>query len=154
VDEEIRRSKEQELKYDDRKIPSEPDDPLLDEKEDEKEKTDTILEEEIVDINNQSYDSEIEEIIEEEIPVIKASKREKDIFSYLTQKEIDNIVSSIFNDDGDDFANTLEKISECKSYEESAEILKSVFFTYRINPYKREAVSLTNAVSNYFNQGK
>ncbi|MDO8550724.1 MAG: hypothetical protein Q7S39_11325, partial [Ignavibacteria bacterium] len=70
-----------------------------------------------------------------------------------SRKEIDKIVSVIFNDDEDDFANTMEKISECKDYEQASEILKSVFFTYRVNPYKREAVTLTNAVSNYFHQG-
>jgi hypothetical protein len=71
---------------------------------------------------------------------------------FLNQKDVERIVSGIFNDDEDDFISTLEKISECDNYEQAAEILKSVFFTYKINPYKKEAVTLTNSVSNYFDQ--
>ena len=112
-----------------------------------------ILEEEIIENVEKENELEIEELIEEDIPVSKEIKREKDIFSFLSKKEIDKIISLIFNDDEDDFTNTMEKISECIGYEQASEILKSVFFTYRVNPYKREAVTLTNAVSNYFHQG-
>ncbi|MEJ2195435.1 MAG: hypothetical protein P8X73_11340 [Ignavibacteriaceae bacterium] len=45
-----------------------------------------------------------------------------------------------------------EKISECGSYNEATEILKVTFFSYRISPYSKEAVLLTNATSNYFRQ--
>ncbi len=77
---------------------------------------------------------------------------DKDLFSFLSEREIDKIVSSIFNDDREDFANTMEKISECTSYDQSTDILKGLFLTYRVNPYSKEAVMLTNAVSNYFDQ--
>lgn len=127
---------------------------------------DSILEEEILEENIEEPERgiDIEEIIEEDIPVSKENKTEKknsyteerrktkDIFSFLSKKEIDKIISIIFNDDGDDFANTMEKISECRNYEQASEILKSVFVTYHTNPYAREAVTLTNAVSNYFHQ--
>jgi len=112
----------------------------------------TIFEEEIIDNEIEEKGNEIEEIIEKEIPPVKGNKVEKDLLSFLSKKEIEKIVSIIFNEDGDDFANTMEKISECSNYEQASEILKSVFFTYRINPYTREAVALTNAVSNYFHQ--
>ena len=82
----------------------------------------------------------------------KLRKKNKDIFNFLSSKDIEKIVSSVFNDDREDFANTLEKLNECSSYDEATEILKSVFLTYRINPYSRDAVNLTNAVSNYFEQ--
>lgn len=75
----------------------------------------------------------------------------KDLSSYLTNKETDRIVSDIFNEDRDDFVITIEKITECRNYEEATEILKTVFLSSRINPFSREAVVLTNAVSNYFN---
>jgi len=125
---------------------------LIDEIE-EKDIQEPILEEEIIENEETEIRIENEELIEEYIPTAKEVKREKDIFSFLSRKEIDKIVSVIFNDDEDDFANTMEKISECKDYEQASEIIKSVFFTYRVNPYKREAVTLTNAVSNYFHQG-
>ena len=77
---------------------------------------------------------------------------DKDLFSFLSEREIDKIVSGIFNEDREDFANTMEKISECNSYDQSTDILKGLFLTYRVNPYSKEAVMLTNAVSNYFDQ--
>jgi len=80
------------------------------------------------------------------------TQKAKDIFVYISDKEIDKIVSNIFNEDRDDFATTMEKIAECSSYEEATEILKGVFFTYRVNPYSRDAITLTNAVSKYFEQ--
>ncbi|MEJ2618134.1 MAG: hypothetical protein P8Z35_24465, partial [Ignavibacteriaceae bacterium] len=79
-------------------------------------------------------------------------KRDKDIFSYLTDKEIERIVGNVFNDDRDDFASTMEKITESSSYEEATEILKSVFKSYNVNPYAKDAITFTNSVSNYFEQ--
>jgi len=75
----------------------------------------------------------------------------KDLASFLSDKESKRIVSDIFNEDRDDFITTIEKIQECHSYDEATEILKTVFLSSRINPFSREAVVLTNAVSNYFN---
>lgn len=79
-------------------------------------------------------------------------KRESDVFAFLSNKEIEKIVESVFNEDREDFVNTLEKIMECTSYDEATEIIKGVFLTYRVNPFSKEAVILTNAVSNYFEQ--
>ncbi len=78
--------------------------------------------------------------------------RNKDIFSYLTDKEIERIVGNVFNDDRDDFASTMEKITESSSYEDATEILKSVFKSYNVNPYSKDAITFTNSVSNYFEQ--
>lgn len=82
-----------------------------------------------------------------------SKKENKEITDFFSEKELNKIVSVIFNEDKDDFYTTLEKIGECQNYDEATEIIKSVFLTYRINPYTREAVMLTNAVANYFNQG-
>lgn len=77
-------------------------------------------------------------------------KSGQDIISFLSKKEIEKIISSIFNDDKDDFATTIEIISECKSYEKATEILRSLYTTYNVNPYSRDAILLTNAVAKYF----
>ena len=98
---------------------------------------------------------EYDENITSNITQVNEEKRndfEKDLFTYLSNKEIEKIVNSVFNDDREDFVSSLEKVMECSSYEEATEILKGVFLTYRVNPYSRDAVVLTNAVSNYFNQ--
>jgi hypothetical protein len=82
--------------------------------------------------------------------LIDDNKSGKDILSFLTNREIEKIISSIFNEDKDDFSTTVETISECKTYEKATEILKSLYTTYKINPYSRDAILLTNAVAKYF----
>ena len=78
--------------------------------------------------------------------------RQKDMFSYLRRKEVKKIVSYIFANDEEDFTNTVERIMDCHSYKEASEILKAVFTSYKISPYSKEAITYTNAVSNYFRQ--
>ncbi|WP_304131220.1 hypothetical protein [Ignavibacterium album] len=80
------------------------------------------------------------------------TRREKDLFSFLSNKEIEKIIDAVFNSDSEDFASTVEKISECASYEEATEILKTVFTTYKVGELSKEAVLLTNAVARYFSQ--
>lgn len=80
------------------------------------------------------------------------SHRQKDLFSFLSKKEIEKIIDGVFNSDSEDFASTVEKISECASYEEATEILKTVFTTYKVGELSKEAVLLTNAVARYFSQ--
>ncbi|MBT8381436.1 MAG: hypothetical protein KJO59_03655, partial [Ignavibacteria bacterium] len=89
---------------------------------------------------------ESEEQIEESVI------RKKDLFSYLSRKETKKILSHIFLKDEEDFTNTVEKIMECGSYREASDILKSVFNSYKVSPYAKDAVNFTNAVSNYFRQ--
>jgi len=81
---------------------------------------------------------------------INGKKIKKDIFSFLSDKEIEKIVEAVFNEDRDDFTNTMERISECNSYEDAADIIKNLFRTYKVNPYSKEAILLTDSVSNYF----
>jgi hypothetical protein len=78
--------------------------------------------------------------------------RKKDLFSYLSRKETKKILSHIFLKDEEDFTNTVEKIMECESYKEASDILRSVFNSYKVSPYAKDAVNFTNAVSNYFRQ--
>jgi hypothetical protein len=78
--------------------------------------------------------------------------RAKDLFSYLKRKEVKKIVSYIFANDEEDFTNTAERIMDCGSYKEASDILKAVFTSYKISPYSKEAITFTNAVSNYFRQ--
>jgi hypothetical protein len=94
----------------------------------------------------------VEEKIQNPIPKAEVPLREKDLFSYLSRKEVKKLVSNVFLGDREDFVTTIEKISECATYKEGTEILKGVFFTYRVSPYSKEGVLLTNAVSNFFRQ--
>lgn len=99
--------------------------------------------------NDIKFDEEKDKLPEEDR--VKKT-RNKDIFSYLSDKEIERIVGNVFNDDRDDFASTMERITESDTYEEATEILKSVFKSYNVNPYAKDAITFTNSVSNYFEQ--
>ncbi len=103
--------------------------------------------EETIEEDEQIHNEENQEEIlyEEKSP-------EKYLFDFISDKDIRKIISAVFNNDRDDFLSTVDKIGECKNYEEATEILKGVFLTYRINPYSKEAVALTNSVANFFNQ--
>lgn len=114
--------------------------------DDEDTSDELIIEEEEVNPYEQ-YSKDIQK--DESVP---APQRNKDIMSFLNDKEMERIVSNVFNEDEEDFVTTMEKISESSRYDEATEILKAVFFSYKISPYSRDAVALTNAVSNYFDQ--
>jgi hypothetical protein len=77
--------------------------------------------------------------------------KSSDIFTYLTNKEIDKIIKNLFNSDSEDFANTVERMSDCTNYEEASLILDSVFKYARIKPHSKDAKLLSDAVSKYFN---
>jgi len=90
--------------------------------------------------------------IKKEKPSNTRTLRPKDLFKYLKRKEVKKIVSYIFANDEEDFTNTVERIMDCHSYKEASDILKAVFTSYKISPYSKEAITFTNAVSNYFRQ--
>lgn len=110
----------------------------------------------IFEPSNENFENEFEEQqnqeIEKKSESTKTTDRKKDLFYYLSNREIEKIVASIFNEDREDFATTMERISECDDYDSATEILKKTFKAYNINPYSRDAVTLTNCVSNYFEQ--
>jgi len=95
-------------------------------------------------------EDEKEESIAE--PIIKKSSA--DMFTFLSKKEIDRIIKNLFNSDSEDFANTVEKMSSCNTFEEATSILENLFKYARIKPHSRDAASLTNAVAKYFNVEK
>ena len=90
--------------------------------------------------------------VEEQVQELDVPVKENDLLSYLTKKEVKKIISNIFAGDNEDFVTTIEKVSACSSYKEATEIIKGVYFVYRVSPYAKEAVIFTNSVSNYFRQ--
>jgi hypothetical protein len=95
---------------------------------------------------------ELEEITPEDFTkeINQSSKQGGDILICLSDREIEKIIGYIFNEDREDFTTTIETISECKTYEKATEVLRTLYTTYKINPYSREAILLTNAVAKYF----
>jgi len=78
--------------------------------------------------------------------------RKKDLLSYLKRKDIKKIISYVFSGDREDFVTTAERIMDCQGYREASEILRSVFSSYKVSHYSKDAITFTNAVSNYFRQ--
>ncbi len=113
---------------------------------------DEILKTETELLNNQEeIPVENEKIEAEEVNELE----ENDIFNYFTAKDTMKIISHVFNQDSVDFVNTLERISECSSFDEANELMKSVFTSYRINPFSsKEANILINRVEEYFREKK
>ena len=124
----------------------------LNQRKEEKEKSKTETQEESSGFKFYTHEEEESE----DVPVQSIGQynfnKKGDIFSFLSKKEIDRIVESVFNDDQNEFAQTLDRLIGSKSYEDASGILKKVFQDYKINPYSKDAVMLTSAVANYFNQ--
>jgi hypothetical protein len=95
-----------------------------------------------------------EDVQEENLSEPSISKKNDDIFTYLSKKEIDRVIKNLFNSDSEDFANTVEKMSLCETYQEASVILENIFKYARIKPHSRDAASLTTAVAKYFNVEK
>ena len=95
-----------------------------------------------------------ENVQEENLSEPSVSKKNDDIFTYLSKKEIDRVIKNLFNSDSEDFANTVEKMSLCETYQEASVILENIFKYARIKPHSRDAASLTTAVAKYFNVEK
>lgn len=95
-----------------------------------------------------------ENLQEENLSEPSVSKKNDDIFTYLSKKEIDRVIKNLFNSDSEDFANTVEKMSLCETYQEASVILENIFKYARIKPHSRDAASLTTAVAKYFNVEK
>jgi len=103
----------------------------------------------IKDLANDNINSENEAKSKTQTVLLK--KKSEDIFSYLSNKEIDKIIKSLFNSDSEDFANTVEKMSDCSTYEDATHILDSIFKYARIKPHSKDAKLLSDAVAKYFN---
>jgi hypothetical protein len=100
-------------------------------------------------------ESESTEIVQKEnLTNPPINKKNDDIFTFLSKKEIDRIIKNLFNSDSEDFANTVEKMSMCETYQEASVILENIFKYARIKPHSRDAASLATAVAKYFNVEK
>ncbi len=126
----------------------------------EHELPDTNESEQEVTIENLDFEKDLlgaddnkktEEVKEEVLNESLLKRRKDDVFNYLSKKEIDRIIKNLFNSDSEDFAHTIEKMTNCDTYEEASAILDSVFKYARIKPHNRDAYALTTAISKYFN---
>jgi hypothetical protein len=119
-------------------------------------------EEELSDNEINDLDNEIktDEIIEEEYEYDNSrtteeqasGKRMIEMSDLLENKNMTKIIEVIFDYDMEDFANTIEKISECDNKETALLILNKMLETNRINPQIKEAEILKEIISKYFDE--
>ncbi|MCX7875444.1 MAG: hypothetical protein N2321_04660 [Melioribacteraceae bacterium] len=119
-------------------------------------------------INNENiYDPEIEQQInikiesetEKEINFEmqadeKTNYNEKklDINEIIEHKDVSKIIETIFDYDFEDFANAIDEVSACKNIDDALLIINDIFSKRKINPNSKEAESLKQIISEYFNQ--
>ena len=75
-----------------------------------------------------------------------------ELIEIIEQKDVSKIIETIFDFDFDDFSNTLEEISQCKNIDDAILTLNDMLSKRKINPNSREAESLKNIITEYFNQ--
>jgi len=73
-----------------------------------------------------------------------------DISELLHNKNMTKILKVIFDHDMQDFADTIEQISDCGSLEHAEEILETLFKANRIKPTSKEAVAFKEIIQEYF----
>ena len=73
-----------------------------------------------------------------------------DISELLHNKNMTKILKVIFDHDMQDFADTIEQISDCGSLEHAEEILETLFKANRIKPTSKEAVAFKEIIHEYF----
>lgn len=89
--------------------------------------------------------------IPEEPRGTEEEETETELFGYFTTKETMRIVGSVFRNDSIDFVNTIERIATSAGFDEANDILRSVFFAYKVDPVTdREAKMLLDRITMFF----
>lgn len=119
-----------------------------------------LPEDEIIELPEEEIPAEMPEAVQEAaetepVPEAVVSEQEEEVeselFGYFTTKETMRIVGSVFRNDSIDFVNTIERIAACADFDEANDILRSVFFAYKVDPVTdREAKLLMDRVTMFF----
>lgn len=107
-----------------------------------------------IDEFDQVQDTDIKEVRDTQpIEDIAVNVSSDEIFNLFSEKETSKIIMAIFANDEIDFVHTVERISECNSFDQAIEILKSVFHSYRVNPLtSKEATIFKEKISYFFRE--
>ncbi|MCO6472892.1 MAG: hypothetical protein PHW27_05370 [Melioribacteraceae bacterium] len=80
------------------------------------------------------------------------TNRRIDISEILENKNTSKILRGIFDYDMEDFTNTIERISECRDFDEAQYVLENLYKTNRIKPTSKEALIFNEMIQEYFNK--
>lgn len=90
--------------------------------------------------------------IEEPVAPWKISSKKKEISSFISGKDMENIIEYVFNEDTEDFALTLERLADARTEPEAVSMFEKVLNSYRIKPSSKYAQVLRKVIHDYFNQ--
>ncbi len=75
-----------------------------------------------------------------------------DLFELFKNKNVSRIVTSIFDNDIDDFASAVEILNKCKNYKDASVKLEKILVVRKADPTSKEAVLFREMISEYFRQ--
>ncbi len=121
---------------------------------------DSVFENEIdedtaIEIPDDKYEQAYEEEIDEEDEIIQQKFEEQtklELSEVLEHKNITKIIEVVFDYDIEDFATMLDDISNCKNVDDAHFVINETLATRRINRNSKEAETLRNIISEYFNR--
>lgn len=116
---------------------------LQEEKEDEESMLQTILQS-----NQEQHDDEHEIVKEESLEDL--SKPKLDVAELLEHKEMTRIIESVFDYDIEEFANTLDEISSCQSFDDAVVVINQSLKNRNISTNSKEAELFKSIISQYF----
>lgn len=108
-----------------------------------------------IDKTNEHEDANEEETYYDETRTAKeqaSGKRMIEMSDILEDKNMTRIIEVVFDYDMEDFANTIENISECTDKESALAVLDKMFNYNRISPNNKEAEILKEIISKYFDE--
>ncbi|MCL6097350.1 MAG: hypothetical protein M1391_02095 [Bacteroidetes bacterium] len=73
-----------------------------------------------------------------------------DLAELLERKEMTKIIETIFDYDIEDFANTLEEISQCKELEDAQSVINRTLVSRHISRSNKEAEAFITIISEFF----
>lgn len=101
----------------------------------------------------QPEEKELEEVIEEEsAPPKTTPDAEVDISELLEHKKMTKIIEVLFDYDMEEFANTIERISECDSEEEAERIIEEICQINHVSPSSKEVKTFKSIILEYFDR--
>jgi len=81
----------------------------------------------------------------------KEQRPTMDLAELLEHKDMTKIIETIFDYDFEDFANTLDEISNCKNEDDAQIVINETLLNRHISRTSKEAESFRSIISEYFN---
>lgn len=108
--------------------------------------------EETITDNQEQLNNEEEDLIDAVEEESQASIKKMELSEIIEHKKVDKIIEVIFDFDFEDFANTIDEVSQCRNIDDALLIINETLDKRKINRNSKEAEALREIISEYFNQ--